>query len=67
MSLIGPKQECPRCHTPQKGRKLCSSCARTPVLFAGMETGPKEKPKPPEQFSMFDQQYGLFDQGKFRR
>jgi hypothetical protein len=42
--------ECPRCHRAQKGRALCSACARTPVLFAGLETGPKPKAV---QFSLF--------------
>jgi hypothetical protein len=42
--------ECPRCHRSQKGRALCSACARTPVFFAGLETGPKPKAV---QFSLF--------------
>jgi hypothetical protein len=67
MSLIGVKNKCPGCHRPQKNRKLCSACARTPALFAGMETRPKPPPPPAEQFSLFNQQYGLLDQGKFGR
>lgn len=39
MSLLGEKNECPRCHKSQRTREICSACKRTPALFPGMDTG----------------------------
>jgi len=38
--------ECPRCHFEHERPGLCPACARTSVLFAGMDTSlPAPKPK----------------------
>lgn len=58
-----PKNECPGCHRPQRGRERCSACERTPSLFPGMSTRAPRKMKQQSLFGASSPkgQKGLFE------